>query len=71
MFYCCKNKLFPACFGNIDNACVMNKLYNVRLISRISLLCNNSFRILNNLPMGCSVRHTLSVDNVISGKDII
>ena len=60
MFYCCKNMLFTACFGNIYNACVMSKLYNFKLISRIVLLCNNSFRILNNLSMGCSVRHTFA-----------
>ena len=70
MFYCYKNKLFTACFGNIYNVCVMSKQYNFRLISRI-LLCNNPFRILNNLPMGCSVRHTLAIGNVISGKGII
>ena len=51
MFYCCKNKLFTACFSNIYNACVMSKLYNLKLI----------FRILNNLPLGCSVRHTFAV----------
>ena len=39
-------------------------------ISRI-LLCKNSLRLLNNLPMGCSVRHILAIGNVISGKGII
>ena len=70
MFYCCKNKLLTACFGNIYNACVMSKLYNFKLISRI-FLCNNSFRILNNLPIGCGVRHTYAIGNVILGKGII
>ena len=40
MFYCYKNKLFTACFGNIYNACVMSKLYNFKLISTILLLSN-------------------------------
>ena len=71
MFYCCKNKLFTACFGNIYNASMMSKLYSFRLISMILLLRNNSFRILNNLPMGCSVRHTFTIGNVISGIGII
>ncbi len=68
MFYCCKNKLFTACFGNIYNACVMGKLYNFKLISRILLLCNKVFGILNNLPMGCRVRHTFAVGKKSKGK---
>ena len=66
MICCCKNMLFTACFGNVYKACVMGKLSNFKLISKI-LLCNNSFRI-NNLPKGWSVRHTFAIGNVYLGK---
>ena len=49
----------------------MSDLYNFKFILMILLSCNNSFKILNNLPMGCSFRHTFAIGNVISGKGIL
>ena len=37
----------------------------------VDLLCNNSFRILNNFPMRCRARQMFAVANVFSGRRIM
>ena len=69
MYRVCICYLFIACFCDICG-CVMGELCKNKF-PEICFRTNNSFRILNNLPVICSTMHMFAKANVFSGKGII
>ena len=65
-----KNKLFTAYFGNIYMCALWVNFRKVNF-QQFVVAYNNSFRILNNLPMRCSASHMFATANVSSGKCVI